>query len=116
MERSGMLLLNIMVVLLMHSQSQTSFLAISFSFKGLILIDTKILSSWPLDPCKSPNINSSPPNDDHLSSRLLMVIFLADKQARSSKSSFSSPTKTSQRILIFNEQMQDNLPYFHSFL
>lgn len=45
MDRSGRLFLKMMVFSLMHSQSDASFLAISFEFNGLSLIDTRILSA-----------------------------------------------------------------------
>lgn len=62
MARSGRVCLNMMLVLLMHSQSETSFFDISFSFKGLTLIETNIFSSCglePIPPSMSPCIVSS---------------------------------------------------------
>ncbi|KAE8057199.1 hypothetical protein FH972_013908 [Carpinus fangiana] len=61
MARSGRLCLNLMEFPLTHSQSDASFLKISFSFKGLTLTETKILSSWPFDPGVPPRTISSSP-------------------------------------------------------
>ncbi|WVZ17960.1 hypothetical protein V8G54_005282 [Vigna mungo] len=48
------LFLNLMVLVETHSQSDTSCLALSLSFKGLTLIETKILSSSAFESAKFP--------------------------------------------------------------